>query len=195
MEAALRGDVLLLQQAADLFEALVKAAAALVHRDAEAGELVRQEGAGETDLDAAVGDRVDHADLAGELQRIVEHRQHRAGDEPDGPRDRGGGAEEDQRVGAVAAIRMEVVLHRPHAGIAELLGVLRELQRLIPILRGRFLIRADRREELDAKFHRSPHRRGAQGERLLGQDVLGHLRTGADPDVLALAACSTIFVK
>ena len=88
VEAALRGDVLLLQQAANLLQALVEAGAALVHRDAEAGELVRQEGARETDLHAAVGDRVDHADLAGELQRIVEHRQHRAGDEPDGPRDR-----------------------------------------------------------------------------------------------------------
>ena len=62
------------------------------------------------------GDRVDHADLAGELERIVEHRQHRAGDEPDRARHRRGRAEEDQRVGAVAAIGMEIVLDRPHIG-------------------------------------------------------------------------------
>ena len=93
MEAALRGDVFLLQQAADLLEPFVEAGAALVHRDAEARELVRQERAREADLEAAAGDRVHHPDLAGELERIVEHRQHRAGDQP------------DERVTAAAALR------------------------------------------------------------------------------------------
>ena len=48
--------------------------------------------------------------------------------EPHGAGDRGGGAEKDQRVGTIAAVGMKVVLDRPHAGVAELLGPLRELQ-------------------------------------------------------------------
>jgi len=39
---------------------------------------VRQEGAREADIEAAAANRVQHADFAGELQRMVEDRQHRA---------------------------------------------------------------------------------------------------------------------
>jgi hypothetical protein len=136
VEAALCRDVLLLQQAANLLDALVEAGTALIHRDTEAGELVGQECAREPDLHAAVGDRIDHADLTGKLQRIVEHRQHRAGDEPDGPGDCACRTQEYEGVGTVAAIRMEIVLHRPYIGIPEPLRQLRELQCLAPILLG-----------------------------------------------------------
>src|SRR6266446_5537437 len=127
MKAAMRGDVLFLKQTADLLDALVEAVAAFIHRDAEAGELVRQEGAREANLDAALGDRIDHADLAGKLQRIVKHRKHRTGDQPHLTRDRGRRAQENQWIGAIAAVRVEIVFDRPHVGVAELLGELREL--------------------------------------------------------------------
>jgi hypothetical protein len=55
---------------------------------------------------------------------------------------------------------MEVVLHGPHIGEAKLLGALGEPQGFTPVLRGGFLIRADRGEELDPEFHRLP-RHGA----------------------------------
>ena len=61
--------------------------------------------------------------------------------------------QEDQRVRAIAAVRMEVVLHRPHVGKTQLLRTLRQLQRLAPVLLGRLLAGADRRKELDAKLH------------------------------------------
>src|SRR5690606_13835206 len=82
VEAALMADILALEQQLHLLDAFGEAIAALVGRDAEAAELVRQEGARKADLEPAAGDGVEHADLARELERIVEHRQHGAGDEP-----------------------------------------------------------------------------------------------------------------
>ena len=67
VEAASRGDILFLEQAADLLDAFVETGAALVHRNAEAGEFVRQKRAREPDLHTALRDRVDHADLAGKF--------------------------------------------------------------------------------------------------------------------------------
>jgi hypothetical protein len=156
VEAALRRDLVLLEQTADLLESFVEARAALVHRDAEAGKLVGQEGACEANLQAAPGDRVHHPDLARELERIVEHRQHRTGDEPDRARHRRRGAEKDERIGAVAAIGQKIVLDRAHVGEAQPLRELRELERLAPVLVGGLLVGTDGRKELNAEFHRSP---------------------------------------
>ena len=77
----LRRDFFLLEQAAHLLESLLETRPALVHRNAEAGKLVRQESAGKAHLQPAGGNRIDHPDLARKLQRVVEHRQHRAGDQ------------------------------------------------------------------------------------------------------------------
>ena len=88
----------------------VEARAALVDATAEARELVRQERAREADIEPAAGDGVEHADLARELERMIEDRQHRAGDESGALRARRCGGEEDDRVGAVAAILVKVVL-------------------------------------------------------------------------------------
>ena len=135
---------------------LIEAGAALVHCDAEAGEFVRQEGARKADLHAPAGDRIRHSDLPGELERMVENRQHRPGDEADRACHRGGGAEKDEWIRAVAAVGMEIVLDRANIGKAELLGEPRKRQRLAPILVGRLLRRADRRKELNAEFHLDP---------------------------------------
>jgi hypothetical protein len=157
VESALRAYVLLFQQACDLLDPFVEASAAFVHRDAEPDEFVGQKCAGKPDFDPTTGDRVDHADLAGKLQRMIEHRQHGAGHQPNGLRHRCCGRQEDQRIRAVSAIRVKIVLHSPHVGESKLLCVLRQLQRLTPVLLGRLLARANRRKELDAKFHHPPH--------------------------------------
>ena len=97
---------------------------------------MRQESAGKADFQPAAGNRIHHGDLAGELQGVVEHRQHRAGDEPDGARDCCGGAQKYQRVGAIAAIRMEIVLDRSHVAVPKSLRQRGELQRVAPVLLG-----------------------------------------------------------
>ena len=136
----------LLEQEAHLFEPFIEAGAALVHGDSEAGEFMRQERARKTDLQAPAGDRVRHPDLTGQLERMVEHRQHGPGDEPDRMRHRRGRAEKYQRVRAVAAVGVKIMLDRAHIGEAQLLGEAGKLQRLAPILIGRLLRGPDRRE-------------------------------------------------
>src|SRR5262245_38541712 len=104
MELSVCADVLFLEQAAYLLQPLLEARAALIHRYAETGELVRQKRPGKADFQATAGNGVDHADLAGKLEWIVEHRQHCTGDQPDRPGDCGCRAQEYQRIGAIAAI-------------------------------------------------------------------------------------------
>src|SRR5262249_55912430 len=127
--------------------------AALVEADAELGELVRQEGAGEADLDPAVADAVQHADLAGKLQRLVECGKHRAGDQLGLLRHHRGGGEKVGGIGAVAAVRMKVVLDLPDVGIAELVGEAAQMHGLAEILLTRFLLRSDARKEIQPKLH------------------------------------------
>src|SRR4029077_7498696 len=156
VEAPLRRDFFRLEQAAPLLESLLETRSALVHRNAEAGKLVRQESTGKPHLQPAGGNRINHPDLARKLQRVVEHRQHRAGDQTHGARQCRRGGKEDEWVGTVAAIGQEIVLDRAHIGKAQLLGELGELERLAPILVGGLLVRTDGGKELNAEFHRSP---------------------------------------
>jgi hypothetical protein len=81
MEAAAMAGILLREQELDLLQALAEACLRFVGRDAEAAELVRQEGARKADVEPPAGNAVEHRDLAGELEGMIEHRQHRAGDE------------------------------------------------------------------------------------------------------------------
>src|SRR5580700_5870581 len=152
MELALRRNILLGQEHRDLRQPLGETATALVEAHAELSELVRQERAGETDLKPACADSVEHADLAGQFQRRVKRRQYCAGDEPHlrgALRHRG---EEDQRIGAVTAVGLEVVLDLANMGVAKLVGQAREMNRLAEILRGGFLRRINAGEEVEAEL-------------------------------------------
>ena len=110
MELAVVGGLLLRQQQLDLLEALAEARLRFIGRNAEAAELVQQERAREADVEPAAGNAVEHRDLAGELERMVEHRQHRAGDQPHGLGALRDGAQKHDRVRAVAAVAIEVML-------------------------------------------------------------------------------------
>ena len=171
------GDLLVLQQQRDLREPFGESAAALVEAHAELRELVRQEGAGEADLQPAVADAVEHADLAGHLQRLVEGGQHGAGDQPGLLRHHGCGGEKDQRIGAIAAVGMEVVLDLPDVRVAEFVGQAAQVHGFAEILLRRLLVRADAGKEVQSELHhatlpispldrRVPHRAPAeQGNR------------------------------
>src|SRR6185437_2427486 len=105
-------DVLLRQQQLDLLQAFAKPRHRFVRRNAEAAEFMRQESACEADIETAARDGIEHSDLAGKLERIVERRHHRAGDEPHllgALRDSG---QKQYRVRAVAAVALEIVLDR-----------------------------------------------------------------------------------
>src|SRR5581483_6659045 len=82
-----------------------------------------------------------------------------------------GGAQEDDRVGAGAAVGLEVVLDDADGGEAELVGALGQVQALREVLRARFLLGQERREEIDAEPHGAPPRRCSRS--LLVYDRLG----------------------
>src|SRR5262249_9814050 len=121
--------------------------------DAEAGELVRQEGAREADLEPSAGDRVQHADLARELERMVEHRQHGPGDEARPGAAHGCSRQEHDRARAVAAVRVKIMLDRAHGGIAQRIAFRARRERVLPVRLSRLLARADIGEELDSNLH------------------------------------------
>ena len=71
---------------------------------------------------------------------MVEDWQHRAGDQPGLARALGGRGQEECRIGAVAAVRLEVVLDRPDMAEAELVEQVDECERLGEIGLGRLLV-------------------------------------------------------
>ncbi len=134
MKAPRGCDVLLLEQQAHLFHAFVEARAALVQLHAEAGELMRQEGPRKADVETPVAQRVQQGKLTGELQWVVECREHRAGDKARGFRVLRRGSEEHHRIRAIAAVWQEVMLNRPHVAIAVTVAQPDQGQRVLPVI-------------------------------------------------------------
>ena len=91
---------------------------------------MRQKCTGKPDIEPPATDRVEHADLAGELERMVEDRQNRPGDQTSPARALGGSRQKNHRVRAVAAIIMEIMLDDPDVSEAEIIRLLREGERL-----------------------------------------------------------------
>src|SRR4051794_34058846 len=104
MKIAAMGGILLCEQKLDLFEAFAEARLRLIGRNAETTELVQQERARESDVESPAQNAVEHRDPACELERMIEHRQHSPGDEAHRLRALRHGGEEDDGIGAVAAI-------------------------------------------------------------------------------------------
>src|SRR5205085_2018015 len=119
----------------------------------EAAKLVRQESAREADIEAPAADRVEHADFAGELQRVIEDRQYRTRHQPRPPRALSGGGEKQHRVGAVPAIVMKVMLDDADMRKPEYFALLSKTQRITKVLGAGFLIRPAVRKKLHAEFH------------------------------------------
>src|SRR5262245_56947742 len=110
MEAAAVCGIFLRQQQFDLFEAFAEARLRFVGRDAEAPEFVRQKRARKSGIESPARNAVEHRDFAGELERVIEHRKHRAGHEAYRFRPLRDGGEKDDWIRAIAAVTGEVVL-------------------------------------------------------------------------------------
>jgi hypothetical protein len=91
----------------------------LIRRAAEAAEFARQKSPREPDIEAPAADRVQHADLAGELERVVEYRQDRARHQTGTMRTLRGRGQKEHRVRAVAAIVMKIMLDDANVGESE----------------------------------------------------------------------------
>src|SRR5262245_23826154 len=97
-------------QAFDSGNALLKPHPAFVHRHLESVEFLGEEGAGETGVEASVGQTVEHGQLGGQLDRVVKGRQHRPGYQPGASGALGNGGEKNDRARGVATVAAEVVL-------------------------------------------------------------------------------------
>jgi hypothetical protein len=92
------------------------------------------------------------------MRRMMERRDHRAGDEADALRSRRDRGKEYARVRRVAAVVVERMLDRLDAREAELVGARREAQALIVIIGGGRILGAERGKEINSESHgvRSP---------------------------------------
>src|SRR5262249_5834088 len=156
MEAAAVTDILLRQQQFDLFEAFAETRLRFIGRDAEAAEFVRQKRARKSDVEPSARNAVEHRNFAGELERVVEPGQPRAGDEPHrlGARRRGG--EENDRIGAIAAVTGEVMLDRARVRKAQWFRFLRDRKRLGVVIGGALVGVIDGGKKLHAELHGVP---------------------------------------
>ncbi len=153
MKLAAVGDVLLRQQELDLLEAFTEAGDGRVGRNGEAPEFVRQEGTRKADVEAPAGNRIEHGDLAGKFQRIVERRHDRAGDEAYLLCARCHRRQKQDRIGAIAAIALEIVLDRARMGVAERLGLFGDGKAFREIRGSAFVARPEIGKELNAEPH------------------------------------------
>ena len=154
VKAPAMGDIVARQQQVDLLQTFAKPRHRLVGRTVKAAELVRQKRPREADIEPAAAQRIEHGDLAGQFQRMVEGRQHRAGHQPRPPRALRRRREKDDRVGAVAAVMVKIMLDDPDMRIAQLVRFLGEIERLRKIGLRRFLLWPHIGEELHAELHR-----------------------------------------
>ena len=147
------GHVLAAQQQLDLLDTLAEAGHRPLRRAAEAAKLVRQKGAREADIEATAADRIEHADFAGELERVIEDRQHRTRHQVRAACALSSGREKQHRVGAVPAIVMKIMLDDADVGKPEPLGLLHKRERIAKVIRCRFLIWPDVGKKLQTELH------------------------------------------
>jgi hypothetical protein len=153
VEAALERHALLGPQPPQGQDSLLEARPALLHGDPEAVELVGHEGPRHPHVEPSPAERVEHRELPGQLQGMVERGQDRAGDHAHARRPLGARGQEHGRVRAVATVGREVVLDHLHAVVAEGVRPLGQGQRLLEVLPGRDPVRAAVGEEADAELH------------------------------------------
>jgi hypothetical protein len=156
VETPAMADVLLRQQQLDLFDTLAEAGDRFIRRAAEAAKLVRQKGAGEPDIEAPAADRIQHPDFTGELQRMIEDRQHRTCHQPRPTRALSRSGEKQHRVGAVPVIVMKIMLDDADVREPEFLGLFRKIERLAKVVGSGFLLGPDIGKKLHAEFHFVP---------------------------------------
>jgi hypothetical protein len=114
---------------------------------------LRDKRTAEAHVEAAVADVVQHRQLRGELDGVVERRNDGAGDRTDSLGASCDGRQEHDRIRRVAAVVEEIVLDGLDGVESELVGALREAQALGEILRRRIVARPERREEVEAELH------------------------------------------
>src|SRR6185436_939336 len=97
---------------------------------------------------------VEHGKVAAQVRRMVERRDHRAGDEADAPGARRDRRKKDAGVRRMAAVVVEGMLDGLDAVVAEGIGALGEPQALLEVRRGGAVLGTEGREEVNSESHR-----------------------------------------
>src|SRR5262249_7545887 len=130
MEFPLMAGTLVRQQELDLLEPLTEALVRLIGRNAKPAKLRQQEGARKSDIQPSAGNGIEHRDLAGELERMIEYREHRTGNEAHAARALRNRSEEHDRIRRVAAVAREIMLDCTRMGKAQRFCFLGNRERL-----------------------------------------------------------------
>src|SRR5262249_1517472 len=104
------GNSLLCPKPGDDVNAFFEARSALFHAHAEDVELLWDEGASKSCVEASLADVIEHRQLAGELDGMVERGYHGAGNQPDASGAGRDGRQQDDWIRTVTAVIVEVVL-------------------------------------------------------------------------------------
>ena len=147
------GDVFFRQQRADLLHALFISPPAVIEADTEPGEFMGQECPRHADIRPPAGNGIEHRDFAGEFERVVECRQHRAGDQARLFRALRRRRQENDGVGTVTAIGMEIMLDGADMRVAVLIAQVDKAQRFFPVIPPGFFRRPHIGEKADPEFH------------------------------------------
>src|ERR1700758_3901462 len=114
---------------------------------------MRQERAREADLEPAARDRIEHADLARKLERMVEDGEHGSGNEAGLLAAHRGRSQEYDWVWAVTAVGVEIVFDRTDVRVAEFVAYRDQIERLLPIILSGLFGRPYVRKELNTEIH------------------------------------------
>src|ERR1700730_7143647 len=114
---------------------------------------MRQERASKSDIETPAGDCIQHADLAGKLERVVEDREHRTGHQPSALGALRGSAQKYDRIGAIASVGLKIVLDSTDMGESQFVRFIGNIQTVAEVIPRRLLLRRHIREKLNAELH------------------------------------------
>ena len=114
-----------------------------------------QKGARHTDIGTAAGNRIQHRDLAREFERIVERGQYGTSHQARVLRALRRGRQKHNRVRAVTAVSVKVMLDRADMGVAQRVAQIDGAQRFVPVIPSRFFGFGHIGEKTDSEFNRA----------------------------------------
>ena len=155
MKPALVAHLLLLEEFPHQFDSFLESSPAFIERYAKPAELVRQKSTGETHFQPPFADRVEHPDLARELQRMIESRQDGAGNQLYPASALRSRRKECDRVGRVATVPLKIMLYDSDVVKAEFISLSSQSETLIKINVSGLLLRSDVGEKIDTYFHKA----------------------------------------
>ena len=153
MKPAFVAYLLFLEKFTNHLDPFLKSGATFVERHAEPAEFMRQKSTGETHFQATLADAVEHSDLPGKLQGMIESRQNGTSNQLYPAAALRCRREECDRVWRVATVPLKIMLNDTNMMKSERICLGNKAKTLVEIDVRSFLLRSDIREKINAYFH------------------------------------------